>query len=60
MTKKNLWCTLLGGAPLYHMGGASVSYALLDGTTGAVAAAGVVPIYGGYVKSTEVAATLSQ
>jgi hypothetical protein len=50
MTKKNLW-TLFGGMPLYHMGGAAVTYALLDGTSGRVASSGVVPVYGGFVKS---------
>jgi hypothetical protein len=50
MTKKNLW-TFFGGMPLYHMGGASVSYALMDGTTGQIGASGVVPVYGGFVKA---------
>ena len=50
MSKKNLW-TALGGMPLFHMGGAAVSYRLLNGTDGTVAAAGVVPVHGGYVKA---------
>ncbi len=59
MTKKSLW-SFFAGAPLYHMGGAAVTYALLDGTTGEVASAGVVPVYGGYVQSKDVAATLGK
>jgi hypothetical protein len=58
LTKRNLW-TLLGGMPLYHMGGASVAFALLDGTTGRVTASGVVPVYGGFVKAGKLKAALS-
>ena len=49
-TKKNMW-TLFGGMPLYHMGGAVVSYVLLDGKEGQILQAGVVPIDGGFVKA---------
>jgi hypothetical protein len=48
-TKKNLW-TFLGGMPFYTMGGAVVSYSLIDGPTGAVKLAGVVTRHGGYQK----------
>lgn len=58
-TKKNLW-TLFGGMPLYHMGGAAVAYALIDGTTGRVGVSGVVPVYGGFVKSNQVRAELAK
>jgi hypothetical protein len=50
MTKKNLW-TVLGGMPLFHMGGAALSFTLIDGRSGIVQAAGVVPIHGGFVKA---------
>lgn len=50
MTKKNLW-TFFGGMPLYHMGGAGLSYTLVHGTTGLVEVSGVVPIHGGFVKA---------
>ncbi len=50
MTQKNLW-TAFGAMPLYHMGGAAVSYRLLNGKDGTVAAAGVVPVHGGFTKA---------
>jgi len=59
MTKKNLW-TFFGEMPLYHMGGAAVTYALIDGHSGRVAASGVVPVYGGFVKSKSVRAELEK
>jgi hypothetical protein len=57
MTKKNLW-TGLGGMPLYHMGGAALSYALLDGPGGDLLAAGTKSIHGGFVKSSKLGDTL--
>lgn len=59
LVKKNVW-TFFGGMPLYHMGGAAVSYLLLDGTSGNVTAAGVVPIHGGFVKAGKLRDTLAQ
>lgn len=53
-TKKNIW-TVFGRMPFFHMGGTVASYALLDGTTGAVKAAGTVPVHGGFFKSTRLA-----
>jgi hypothetical protein len=37
--------------PLYHMGGATVTYLLLSGPEGSVLAGDVIPIYGGFVKT---------
>lgn len=59
MTKKNLW-TFFGEMPLYHMGGAAVSYSLIDGTTGFVRSSGVVPVHGGFVKSKALRRTLAR
>lgn len=50
MLKKNLW-TGLGAVPLYHMGGAALSYLLLDGATGQVLKGGSLAVHGGFVKS---------
>lgn len=58
LVKKNLW-TSLGSMPLYHMGGAAVSYTLLNGHTGYVESAGVVPIHGGFVKAGDLRAELA-
>ena len=52
-TKKNIG-TLFGGMPFYHMGGAVVSFVLLNGASGSVEKSGVVPIHGGFVKANEV------
>jgi hypothetical protein len=57
LVKKNMW-TFFGGMPLYHMGGAAVSFVLFDGASGNVAVAGVVPVHGGFVKAGNVRATL--
>ncbi len=48
-TRKNLW-SFFGCMPFFTMGGVVVSYNILDGKTGAVLSAGVVPIDGGYYK----------
>ena len=47
--KKNLWSGLWG-IPLYHMGGATLSYMLFK-SGGIVVAAGVMPYHGGFVRS---------
>ncbi len=57
--KKNLW-TFFGGMPLYFMGGVSATYTLLQGSDGHVLAAGVVPVYGGFVKAGELREYLGQ
>lgn len=49
-TKKNIW-TVFGTMPFFHMGGTVASFALIAGTTGAVAAAGTVPVHGGFFKA---------
>jgi hypothetical protein len=59
LVKKNMW-TFFGGMPLYHMGGAVVSYVLLAGPTSQVLAAGAVPIHGGFVKAGNLRRELSQ
>jgi hypothetical protein len=48
--KKNLF-TGLGAMPLYHMGGSTASFVLLEGKEGKVLAANVVPVHGGFVKA---------
>lgn len=50
LLKKNL-LTGLWKMPLYHMGGATVTYVLVNGPDGKVITGGVVPIYGGFVRS---------
>jgi hypothetical protein len=52
LVKKNL-LTGLGAMPLYHMGGATASYVLMDGQSGGVLRSGVVPVHGGFVKAGE-------
>jgi hypothetical protein len=51
-TKKNLW-TFLGCVPFYVMGGAVVTYCLVD-KKGEVMKAGLVPVHGGYAPVHEV------
>ena len=52
-TEKNLW-TSFGSMPFKVMGGVIASYALFEGSSGALLAAGIVPIHGGFVKVNEV------
>ena len=59
LLKKNLW-TGLGSMPLFHMGGATVSYLALEGADGKVIAGNVVPVYGGFVKSSDLRAKLQE
>lgn len=59
MVKKHLW-TFFGRLPLFHMGGAAVSFTLLHGATGNVAAAGLIPVHGGFVKADHLRTTLQQ
>ncbi len=50
LIKKNLW-TGLGRMPMYSMGGATVTYLLLDGPEGRVLAGDTVPVYGGFERT---------
>ena len=59
LVKKNL-LTGLGAMPLYHMGGAAVSYVLVSGKEGKVLDGGIIPFFGGYTRSDKLAATLGQ
>jgi hypothetical protein len=59
MTKKHLW-TFLGRLPLFHMGGAAVSFTLLHGATGNVAASGIIPVHGGFVKADQLRPMLKE
>jgi hypothetical protein len=57
LVKKNIW-TGLGSMPLFHSGGATVSYLLLNGSDGKVLKGDVVPVYGGFVASDDMEKTL--
>ncbi|WP_189691036.1 hypothetical protein [Pseudorhodoferax aquiterrae] len=46
-TKKNLWSSL-GANPFFVMGGAVASYVALEGNTGRVLDAQMLPVHGGY------------
>jgi hypothetical protein len=46
-TKKNMW-TSLGAMPFFVAGGAVASFVLLEGASGKISTAGVIPIHGGY------------
>jgi hypothetical protein len=59
LLKKNL-LTGLWKMPLYHMGGATVTYLLLSGSDGKVIAGDVIPIYGGFVKTDSLRDALSK
>jgi hypothetical protein len=53
LLKKNLF-TGLGQMPLYHMGGATVSYLLLNGSDGRVIGGDVYPIHGGFIRTDQI------
>ena len=57
LLKKNL-LTGLGAPPLYHMGGAAISYLLVDGQTGMIMRGGTVARHGGYTKSSKMRESL--
>lgn len=59
LLKKNL-LTGLGAMPLYHMGGATVTYLLLSGVDGCVLAGDIIPVYGGFVRTDALRTTLAQ
>ena len=51
LLKNNLWTGLRDEIPLYHMGGATVTYLLLSGKEGKVLDGDVVPMHGGFVRA---------
>jgi hypothetical protein len=51
LLKKNLWTGLGAEMPLYHMGGATVTYLLLAGANGTVLAGDAIAIHGGFVRT---------
>jgi len=55
LVKKNLWTGLGAAAPLYHMGGAAMSYVLFDGPTAGVLAGDTVAVHGGYKPTRKIA-----
>jgi hypothetical protein len=59
LIKKNLW-TGLGKMPLYHMGGATISYVLLNGPQATVVSGGVIPVSGGFVRTDALRNTLKK
>lgn len=59
LLKKNLF-TGLGAPPLFHMGGAAVSYLLLEGATGRVLQGDTIAQHGGYTQSSKMGQTLGQ
>lgn len=59
LLKKNL-LTGLWKMPLYHMGGATATYLLLNGPDGKVLAGDVIPIHGGFVRTDDLRLELSK
>ncbi len=59
LLKKN-FLTGLGAMPLYHMGGATVTYLLLSGAEGRVLAGDAIPVYGGFVRTDSLRDVLAQ
>ncbi|MBV8356698.1 MAG: hypothetical protein JO189_02005 [Deltaproteobacteria bacterium] len=59
LVKKNLLTGLFGSMPLYHMGGATVSYLLLAGDRGKILAGDALPIHGGFVRTDKLRETLN-
>lgn len=56
-TEKNLWTTF-GKMPFFVAGGIVGSYSLVDGNSGRVVSAGIIPVHGGYMKVSDVEAAL--
>jgi hypothetical protein len=56
-TKKSLWTFLTTKPPFYAMGGAVVTYTLVD-KDGEIKASGLLPIHGGYASVAKVAALI--
>jgi hypothetical protein len=59
LIKKNL-LTALGSMPLYHTGGATATYLLLSGPEGEALGGDIVPVYGGFIRSEDLAGTLAR
>ncbi|HYE88552.1 MAG TPA: hypothetical protein VEA16_19455 [Vicinamibacterales bacterium] len=59
LLKKNL-LTGLGAAPLYHMGGAAISYLFLHGASGEVIRGGTVAQHGGFTRSDNMQSALAR
>ncbi len=59
LMKKNLW-TFFGTMPLYYLGGTVVTYALLNGPDGSLCKSGLIPIYGGFVKASNMQKALTK
>lgn len=59
LLEKNL-LTGLGKLPLHHMGGATVSYLLLNGPDGKVVDANVYPIHGGFYRTQNIRGELEK
>ena len=57
-TKKNLFSSL-GANPFFVMGGAVASYVALDGASGKVLAAQMLPLHGGYHSVSDIAAIVN-
>jgi hypothetical protein len=53
LVKKNLW-TGLGAMPLFHMGGATVTYVLLDGAQGRVLLGDAIAVHGGFIQTDKI------
>lgn len=53
-TKKSLWTSFTGGIPFYVMGGAVVSYMVVNGKSGAIEKSGHVKRHGGFHKLNKV------
>jgi hypothetical protein len=58
-TKKNLWSSL-GANPFFVMGGAVASYVALDGKTGRVLDAQMLPVHGGYHSVSDIPAEVNR
>jgi predicted nuclease with TOPRIM domain len=59
LLKKNL-LTGLGKMPLYHMGGATVTYILLEGPSGKVLGGDILAIHGGFVRTDNLRSELAK
>jgi hypothetical protein len=58
LIKKNFW-TFFGTMPLYYLGGTVVTYALFKGPDGILCKSGLIPIYGGYIKASNMQKALT-
>lgn len=58
-TQKNLWSSL-GANPFFVMGGAVASYVALDGASGKVLGAQMLPVHGGYHSVSDIPAVVNK